>query len=134
MRRNTTWLPGATTGDPLRPTATQRPLVVAVLDDSREGFPTTHPYVRNFWLPLVGPGAVADLLRLAPPHNAAVPSSAPRTWPRSYARGLARPIGPTTIAVHDHVPGLEPAQVRRLHPSLRRAHQILTAATERAVA
>ena len=134
MRRNTTWLPGATSGDPLRPTATQRPLVVAVLDDSHEGFPTTHPYVRNFWLPLVGPGAVADLLRLTAAAQRGRPLKRPENLAILFREGLARPIGPGTVAVGDHVPGLAPAQVRRLHPSLRRAHQRHPAPTTKAVA
>ena len=28
-------------------------------------FEVTHPYVRRFWTAVIGPGAVADLLRLA---------------------------------------------------------------------
>jgi hypothetical protein len=123
MSRNFTWLPGATSGDPMRPTAMSRPLVIAELAEHPHGeYPTTHAYVRTFWLSLVGPGAVADLLRLAAAAQSGRPLKMPLNLPSLFREGLAHPTRQGTIRVHPRVPVLTPVQVRRLPPRLRRAH------------
>lgn len=49
----------------VRPTARPRPWVTPFLvDDGSPGHPPDDPAVRRFWTAVVGPGAVADLLRL----------------------------------------------------------------------
>ena len=48
-----------------RPTVIPRPWVAALLfDRAAPGHPPADPAVRRFWTAVVGPGAVADLLRL----------------------------------------------------------------------
>ncbi len=105
----------------LRPTVFDRLAVrPAIWDEHRDrGFAVTHPYVRRYWTPVLGPGAVADLLRLA--------TAAARNRP------LPRPIHLTELAkvgfvrmthgallVRTHVPAVPPALQRRLPPRLRR--------------
>ena len=94
-----------------------------VLKDSPAtlGYPHADDYVRRFWVPILGPGAVADLLRLA--------TAAQR------GRSLTRPIHLATLARHGLVifdgdvvmvrttiPPLEHRQVTMLPPALRRRH------------
>ncbi|MGI9665486.1 MAG: hypothetical protein ACR2N2_00055 [Acidimicrobiia bacterium] len=79
--------------------------------------------MRTFWLPIVGPGAVADLLRLA----AAAQSGRPLKMPTHLAvlarEGLADRDDHGTIRVPSIVPMLSPTQTHRLPPRLRREHQ-----------
>lgn len=50
----------------LRPTVQDRPFIrPQVWNPTGGGIPVTHPYVRRYWTALLGPGAIADLLRLA---------------------------------------------------------------------
>lgn len=85
------------------------------------GHAVTSAYVRTFWTALLGPGAVADLLRLA---TAA-----------SRGRSLRRPVGLSRLCVaglareHDGrlqvkttIPTLTVHQLRTLHPAVRRLH------------
>jgi hypothetical protein len=69
----------------------------------------------------MGPGAVADLLRLAT--AAARDRSLPRPvyLPTLMREGLARRNG-DVLAVRTFVPLLVPGQVERLPPALRREH------------
>jgi hypothetical protein len=110
----------------LRRTAVARRLVhPKVWEDAGDGYPIDHPYVRRFWSALIGPGAVADLLRLA---TAA-----------SRDRSLPRPVHLDTLAryrlvgsdgdrllVRTSIPRLLPTQVRRLHPMLRAEHAAIS--------
>ena len=101
-----------------------RPLVWAEHVDA--GFPVIHPYVRRYWTPILGPGAVADLLRLA---TAAVRG---RSLPRPLHLGelgrigLVHESGPRLL-VRTHVPALPAALRRRLPPALRRELEVTTA-------
>ena len=77
--------------DELRRTAQQRPFIAPrewPLPHP-ERYPVEHPYVRRYWTAVLGPGAVADLLRLA---TAA-----------SRGRSLALPIHLETLARADLV-------------------------------
>ncbi|HZD22439.1 MAG TPA: hypothetical protein VE569_03430 [Acidimicrobiia bacterium] len=51
-------------GAPLRPTARVRPAVPVRLITTEVGVEPSDPYVRRFWVAALGPGAVAELLRL----------------------------------------------------------------------
>lgn len=97
---------------------TVRPLV---WPDTSDGYPLHHPYVRRFWTALLGPGAVAELLRLA------TAAARGRSLPRPlHLRTLARYRLVTTrgdlLLVRTAIPRLTPEQVRRLHPRLRVEH------------
>jgi len=108
----------------LRPTVVPRPLVTPVLfQDARAvlGYELDHPYVRRFWTAVIGPGAVADLLRLT------VAARRGRSLPRPLHLGslIAEDLVRRTaevLAVRNTVPPLSVAHVRRLSPSLRREH------------
>ena len=116
-------LPGATDGSPTRRTAIARPTIVPVLlQDGWEGFAPTDPYVRTFWIPIVGPGAVADLLRLTTAARGGRPLKLPVHTPLLVREGLARWDSLHTVAVCPFVPPLSPPQVRRLPPRLRLTH------------
>ena len=126
LRWNSTWLPGATSGDPIRLTAKRRPLITAwVSDTGDDGFHPTDPYVRTFWLPIVGPGAVADLLRLAAAAQRGRPLKLPMHLPALVREGLATHTADGGVIVCARVPPLNAMQIRRLRPSLRRDHQRL---------
>ena len=105
----------------LRPTVFVRPLVTPVVwhEHVGDGFPVTHPYVRRYWTPVLGPGAVADLLRLA--------TAAARDCPLPRPLYLAELIkaefvslAAGSLLVRTHVPAVPIALARRLPPRLRR--------------
>ncbi len=107
-----------------RPTVIPRPMVhPRVFEDhlAALGYPLDHPYVRRFWTATIGPGAVADLLRLA------VAARRGRSLPRPIHlaelvyEDLVRRT-PEGLEVRSTVPPLSAAQVQRLHPALRREH------------
>ena len=90
--------------------------------------PVTDAYVRRFWTAVIGPGAVADLLRLA--------AAADR------GRSLLRPVHLDVLLRHRlvscqgiiavvsrEVPLLPPALVKTLSPRLRREHDSVVAGT-----
>ena len=88
----------------------------------RSGFSTDDPYVRRFWTAAIGPGAVADLMRLA------VAAERGRSLPRPEAIGvlvredLARWVE-GRLFVRTTIPPLSAAQERRLSPGLKREHR-----------
>lgn len=75
----------------IRRTSHERiPIVPRVwVADALPGYPVEHPSVRRFWTPILGPGATADLLRLA--------TAARR------GRSLPRPLHLATLGRHDMV-------------------------------
>lgn len=110
---------------PERPTAAVRPLVNPAPWQGpgvREGFATSHPYVRRYWTAAIGPGAVADLMRLA------VAAQRGRSLPRPESisilikEDLARWVG-GRLFVRTTIPRLSPTHERRLTPQLRRQHR-----------
>ena len=108
----------------LRPTAAVRPTVApAVWSDaiSELGYPPEHPYVRRFWTAALGPGAVADLLRLAVAARRGRSLPLPVHLPALIAAGLVQ-TRRGRIRVRATVPPLTASQVRRLPPFLRREH------------
>jgi len=89
--------------------------------DEQIGFPAHHPYVRRYWVAVLGPGAVADLLRLmaAAAHHRALPY--PEYLPVLMSAGLVCVAG-GTLQVRPLVPPLGEAHVRRMPPALRAEH------------
>ena len=98
----------------LRRTVYDRPWFVPVVWDLPGDYPAPHPYVRRYWTPILGPGAVADLLRLA---TAAIRG---RSLPRPvHLAELAR-IGfvketSSEVSVRTRIPAV-PAALRRKLP------------------
>jgi len=76
------------------------------------------PAVRRFWTALIGPGAVADLLRLTAAARAGRSLRRPVHLAELLCEGLVLRDG-NAIWVHRNVPLLSPGHVRRLRPSLR---------------
>lgn len=117
-------LPGAAGVTPPRVTAMERRLVeVRIRPDTEPGYLPTHPYVRRFWIAALGPGAVADLLRLTAAAHRGRPLKAPLNLPTLISEGLAAHAPDGAIEVGTTVPGLSDAHVARLRPALRREHQ-----------
>jgi len=106
----------------VRTTASVRRLVAPVLARSdTQGYSPSHVYVRRFWIAVLGPGAVADLLRLTAAAHSGRSLKEPIHLPALLAAGLAvRAKG--SVIVPDTVPLVPPHVVARLPASLRRAH------------
>lgn len=85
------------------------------------GFPVHHPYVLRFWTAAIGPGAVADLLRLIAAARTRRTVPYPEHLHLLATAGLVWPAG-ETIWVPRAVPPLGGAQLRRLTPALRAEH------------
>ncbi|RLE12490.1 MAG: hypothetical protein DRJ28_08970 [Actinobacteria bacterium] len=85
------------------------------------GVVATHDYVRRYWIPVIGPGAVADLLRLTAAAQSGRSLPEPTHLPSLLRLGLARRAQDTVI-VPRTVRTLDHALIRRLPPSLRRTH------------
>jgi len=117
--------PSGAVAGPVRATAKQRAIIRPIPWDwdtpDGTAYSITHPYVRLYWTATIGPGAVADLLRLA---TAAI-----------RGRSLRRPTHLHVLVrvglAHTHrghvfvktgIPPLNDIQVRLLPPDLRRQH------------
>lgn len=111
----------------ISPSVSQRPWIAPVLwhDPLAElGYEPSHPYVRRFWTAAIGPGAVADLLRLA------VAAGRGRSLPRPvHLAALARNDlvwrANGTVFVRATIPPVPAALLSRLPPSLREEHSRL---------
>lgn len=108
----------------LRPTAATRAMVTPrPWDDVHAtlGFPPDHRYVRRFWTAAIGPGAVAELIRLA------VAAGRDRSLPTPVHLGLLLREGLVAVdgdslLVRTSIPPLAKRHVSRLPPPLRREH------------
>lgn len=85
-------------------------------------FPVTHPYVRRFWTAVLGPGAVADLLRLAAAARGGRSLRRPVHLPVLVAAGLVGAIDSSRPEVALTVPTVPSVLLRRLPPELVREH------------
>ena len=113
-------VPGAAEVTSLRPTAIPRPYIHPRLAESNghPGHDPDDPVVRRYWSALVGPGAVADLLRLTAAARRGRRLRRPLHLPSLLREGLVQRDG-AAILVPTRVPTLDDGQQRRLHPSLR---------------
>lgn len=119
---DSTSTPGVSEHLALRRTVVQRRSINPKIESvESEGVAATHAYVRRYWIPIIGPGAVADLLRLTAAAQSGRSLPEPIHLPALLRSGLARRerdvvIVPTTVRPLDR------ALVRRLPPWLRRTH------------
>jgi hypothetical protein len=105
----------------VRPTAQVRPTVPVKLISSDDGIQPSDPYVRRFWVAALGPGAVAELLRLV---NAAGKGEAvrlPRHLPQLLRAGLVTVVD-GNLAVLELLPQV-PVELRwRFTPDVAADH------------
>jgi hypothetical protein len=107
---------------PIRRTAVTRGEVAPVLTrGTAAGYTPTHDYVRRFWIAVLGPGAVADLLRLTAAAHSGRSLKEPIHLSTLLAAGLVLRHD-TTLAVLDMVPPVPDHLVARFPPRLRREH------------
>ena len=85
-------------------------------------FAVTDPYVRRFWTAVIGPGAVADLLRLATAARCGRSLRRPLHMPALVMAGLVRAVDSDAPGVRVLVPVVPPGLRRRLTPALTREH------------
>ena len=109
--------------DVSRPTVARRANIRPIVwEGAPSGFPSHHPYVRKFWTAAIGPGAVADLMRLA------VAAQRGRSLPRPTSLSLLSREGLVSwsrgqLLAGISVPPLPNHHLRQMAPSLRREHQ-----------
>jgi len=110
-------------GAPLRPTAHIRPTVPVRLVPCRDGIEASDPYVRKFWVAALGPGAVAELLRLVSAAGKGEDVRLPRHLPQLLRAGLVT-IVEGTLAVCQLIPHV-PLEMRwRFPPDLAAQHAV----------
>ncbi|MDK1019034.1 MAG: hypothetical protein QGD89_06505 [Actinomycetota bacterium] len=115
-------IPGVADTAMVRPTARRRTSIAPRIETgTSEGVAATHAYVRRYWIPIIGPGAVADLLRLTAAAQSGRSLPEPIHLSSLLRLGLAR-RDRDTVVVPSTVRPLDRTLVRRLPPSLRRTH------------
>ncbi|HEU4318612.1 MAG TPA: hypothetical protein VFS66_00875 [Acidimicrobiia bacterium] len=108
-------------GARLRPTARIRPTVPVRLIETEVGLSPADPYVRKFWVAALGPGAVAELLRLVNAAGKGEDVRLPRYLPHLLRAGLVRVVD-GMLAVPDHIPEV-PREMRwRFTPDVAAKH------------
>jgi hypothetical protein len=119
--------PASGTAAATRPTAIPRRLVAPLLfDRDAEGHPMDDPAVRRFWVAVIGPGAVADLLRLTAAAHVGRRIREPLSLPTLASEGLIERSG-DIVLVRPRIPHLGRRQLGRLRPSLRAEYRRLVA-------
>ena len=115
--------PGTVTA--LRPTAYPRRFVYSVLfDEGAAGHAPQDAAVRRFWTAIVGPGAVADLLRLIAASHHGRRLREPLHLGILATEGLIERDDPI-VMVRPRVPHLGDSQLRRLRPAMRSEYRAL---------
>ncbi|HUG32442.1 MAG TPA: hypothetical protein VMM14_06070 [Acidimicrobiia bacterium] len=108
-------------GAPVRPTARVRPTVPVRLVSTDDGVEASDPYVRKFWVAALGPGAVAELLRLVSAAGKGEEVRLPRHLPQLLRTGLVTVVD-GTLAVKERIPPV-PTEMRwRFPPDLAAQH------------
>lgn len=116
--------PDATDRSAIRRTAVARHEVVPTLVEGPvDGHLPTDPYVRMFWIPILGPGAVADLCRLTAAAASGRPLKVPIHLDILARTGHVQRCPDGSFGVLVPVRSLSPREARRLPPRLRRAHR-----------
>ncbi|MGH8936897.1 MAG: hypothetical protein ACRDXD_11670 [Acidimicrobiia bacterium] len=110
--------------EPSPTTVRRRPVLTPTLwtDAELPGYAPDHPYIRRFWTAVLGPGAVADLLRLITAARRQLPVREPLHLAELARAGLVR-FEPGRVWVRETVPPLSAPHIRRLPPALRGEHQ-----------
>lgn len=114
----------------VRPSARVRPTIPVRLIPNEDGFEASNPYVRRFWVAALGPGAVAELLRLVNAAGKGEEVRLPRHLPQLLRAGLVSVVD-GQIAVVDKLP-IVPAEMRwRFPPDLAAQHAAWLVETSR---
>jgi len=117
--------PGTVTA---RPTVVPRPWIAALLfDRDTPGHAPTDPAVRRFWTAVVGPGAVADLLRLTAAARSGRRVREPLHLGLLAAEGLVIRDG-DVVLVRPLIPYLGERHQLMLTPALRAEYRSVTGA------
>jgi hypothetical protein len=110
---------------PIRATAKQRAIITPIQWETTNPdittYPPKHPYIRKYWTATIGPGAVADLLRLATAARRGRSLRRPTHLHVLVRANLAHTRSGQTF-VRTKIPQLTPLHVRHLPPDLRRQH------------
>jgi hypothetical protein len=124
--------PDATDRSAIRRTAVPRNEVMPTLiEGPLDGYLPTDPYVRMFWIPILGPGAVADLCRLTAAATRGRPLKMPIHIDLLARTGHVHHGPDGSFGVVTPVRPLSAREARRLPPRLRRAHRVHTARSGR---
>lgn len=108
-------------GTRVRPTARVRPTVPVVLQPRESGIDPADPYVRKFWVAALGPGAVAELLRMVNAAERGEEVRLPRYLPHLLRADLVSIID-GKLAVVSLIPPV-PAEMRwRFPPDVAAQH------------
>jgi len=117
--------PAPGTAAAYRPTAVPRPWITAALRPGPAvGHHPAEAAVRRFWTALIGPGAVADLLRLVAAAGTGRRLREPIHLAVLAAEGLVHRT-PGVVLVSALVPHLDEGHLARLRPSLRAEYRRL---------
>ena len=115
--------PASGTTVAIRPTAQPRSWVAPLLFDRHApGHAPDDPAVRRFWTAIMGPSAVADLLRLTAAASTGRRIQEPLRLATLAAEGLIHRAG-SIVLVRPTVPYLHEAHLRRLRPALRTEYE-----------
>ena len=110
-------------GTATRASVRRRPdLTPSIWDDGSPGIPPDAAYVRRFWTAVIGPTAVAELLRLVTAARKKTSVPCPIRLSQLAAEGLVS-LQPGQVHVRATIPPLGPDQTRRLPPALRAEHR-----------
>lgn len=91
------------------------------LIETDRGLEPSNPYIRKFWVAALGPGAVAELLRLVSAAGKGEEVRLPRYLPHLLRAGLVTIVG-DSLAVKSRIP-LVPSEMRwRFPPDLAAQH------------
>lgn len=90
-------------------------------DKTITGFEPSHPYVRTYWTAVIGPGAVAELLRLIAAAHRQYSIPHPLFLPVLCREGLIHYAG-RAVWVRDAIPPLGLRQISLLSHGLKQRH------------
>jgi hypothetical protein len=85
------------------------------------GLESSDPYVRRFWVAALGPGAVAELLRLVSAAGKGEQVRLPRHLPQLMRAGLVEVVD-GTLAVVERIPLVPPEMRWRFPPDVAAQH------------
>lgn len=110
-------------GTALRPTVVPRAEFTPAIRECPDGITPTDPYVLKFWTAALGPGAVADLLRLVSAARKSEPIRRPLYLAALVREDLAGFDEEGQVWVKARIPFLSTRLLRRLPPGLRAEHR-----------